>query len=93
MITPPNRFLPREIWDKKWSEVTDVTALETGDWVFDPHPAAHYAGQVLETSAAHKEACLNEIKWHKSPDNVFIDYISNYKMMKLIWIDPMDQEA
>jgi hypothetical protein len=93
MIAPPNRFLPFDLQDKKWSEVTDVTALEAGDWVFDPHPGAHYAGQVLETSDAHKDAGLTDIEWHKSPDNVFIDYVSNYKMLKLIWIDPMEQEV
>lgn len=92
MFRPSNRFLPKALWDKTWSELTDVTALEAGDWVFDPDPSAHYAGKVLETSAAHKAACLTDIEWHKSPDNVFIDYVSNYKMMKLVWIDPMEQE-
>jgi hypothetical protein len=82
------RWLPAELTERHWFTLDDVTALALGDWVFNPASWAHYAGQVVELFPTHVE-----IRWHKTPDDVFFSYEPMERVAAFWWVDPVMQEV
>lgn len=89
------QWLPTELHDTIWSDLTDPSSLEVGDWVFDPSNGSFYAGQVIEISIMD----YVRIKWYKTVlsrtianvtkgDNVF-EFSQTYSQLsKMWWLDP-----
>ena len=46
----PHRWLPKELWDRYWTQITDESVIAKGDWLFNPAMYAHYAGQVTDVT-------------------------------------------
>lgn len=86
----PVRFLPIELHDHLWYSLDDPTAVEEGEWIFDPASHAHYAGQIVHHDKDHGAL---EVRWYKSVDNVFCEWLSYNRIAgyRLWWADPMEQ--
>ena len=89
---PENYWLPIDIHDKTWSQLTDPTALEVGNWIFDTSNGAYYAGQIV-TIDHRPDGTLIRLTWHKAPSNVFpwSEILTVDRMEQLLWIDPMEE--
>lgn len=87
--TTPNmrRFLPADLQWAIWSDIEDPTAMEVGDWLFDPAKHAHYAGKILENN--HQTGMM-KVEWHKDVGNVFTDLITWDRLTRYWWRDPME---
>jgi len=78
-------YLPPEIKGRPvWSDLEDVTALTPGDWVFDPSSSAFYAGRVT----AFVGEGWTEVRWFKSVDNIFTEFVPATRLLRMWWIDP-----
>jgi hypothetical protein len=64
--TVHNRWLPPEIHNRQWTDITDVRQIAEGDWIFNPATYAHYAGRVTEV----RERTIT-VHWYKGVDNEF----------------------
>lgn len=45
------RWLPREIWDRYWTEITPEYVPSAGDWIYDPTWPKHVAGRITKIVA------------------------------------------
>ena len=89
---PDRRFLSNDLKDKVWSQLTDPTALEDGDWIFDNSIGSYYAGQITSIVRQGGETLIR-VTWHKAPGNIFpwTDILSPERMEDLLWVDPMEE--
>jgi len=84
---PENQWLPSDLHDKRWYDLTDPTMLEEGNWVFDPASHAHYAGLVLFHNIARS---VVNVRWYKRAGELTMeDLVTGTRLTKLWWLDPM----
>lgn len=83
---PMKRFLPQLLKYETWTTIDDPTALEIGDWVFNPKDHANYSGQIMSIAED-----LVQIYWCKSDNNPFSETISLKELESMWWVDPCIQ--